>query len=263
MIAIIEQRASPERTLDLLADMLMLSLTGLGAPEAAIRKLLDRADLRDKLREALAGDAAHQTPPFAGQGLCSGVRDAANLAWKLHATLRNGAPEALLDTYQVEREPHARATIDLAILMGKMVCVTDREAAALRDQQLLADKVAGRTHSAGAAMFPDITDGHIFAGSAGAGSYFPQPVVNGLRLDDVLGSGAWLIARRLDEQHVEVAVRAIGLADPAIADFVPALTDWLNARDAAAVLVRPDRYVYGVGLPAQLMAAYRGQRARA
>ena len=207
----------------------------------------------------LAGDAAHQTPPFAGQGLCSGVRDAANLAWKLLATLRNGAPETLLDTYQVEREPHARATINLAILMGKMVCVTDREAAALRDQQLLADKAAGPTHSAGATMFPDIDAGYILEGSVGAGSYFPQPVVNGLRLDDVLGPGAWLIARQPHQHHAERALRTITLDDPAIADFAPALAEWLDARNAVAVLVRPDRYVYGVGLPQQLMAAYRGR----
>jgi 3-(3-hydroxy-phenyl)propionate hydroxylase len=58
-----------------------------------------------KGRLLLAGDAAHQTPPFAGQGLCSGIRDAANLAWKLGAILREGAPDSLLDSYQPSASP--------------------------------------------------------------------------------------------------------------------------------------------------------------
>ena len=69
----------------------------------------------------IAGDAAHQMPPFAGQGMCSGIRDAANLAWKLAAILHGRADEALLDSYQLEREPNTRAYIRLAIDMGRVV----------------------------------------------------------------------------------------------------------------------------------------------
>src|SRR5271169_234064 len=72
----------------------------------------------------LAGDAAHLTPPFAGQGLCAGMRDAANLAWKLVAVMK-GAREALLDTYQTEREAHVRPIIALAMMMGRTVCITE------------------------------------------------------------------------------------------------------------------------------------------
>nr|WP_319249114.1 bifunctional 3-(3-hydroxy-phenyl)propionate/3-hydroxycinnamic acid hydroxylase [uncultured Celeribacter sp.] len=75
---------------------------------------------RDR-RVFLAGDAAHLTPPFAGQGMNSGLRDAHNLAWKLDEALKMDAPEALLDSYQTERKPHAWQMIELALKMGKVM----------------------------------------------------------------------------------------------------------------------------------------------
>lgn len=62
----------------------------------------------------LAGDAAHQTPPFLGQGMCAAIRDVANLAWKFEAIAQGRADDALLDTYEAERSPHVHAFIDLA-----------------------------------------------------------------------------------------------------------------------------------------------------
>src|SRR6185369_10328484 len=81
----------------------------------------------------LAGDACHQTPPFLGQGMCAGMRDAANLAWKLAAVLRGGAPESLLDTYESERRPHVEAFIELAVKLGAILQETDPAKAAERD----------------------------------------------------------------------------------------------------------------------------------
>lgn len=112
-----------------------------------------RARIADRWRKGrvlLAGDAAHQTPPFAGQGMCSGLRDAANLAWKLAAVVKNGAPDTLLDTYQPERAPHLRATIQMAIMMGRMVCTTSKWSAFRRDLMFglmrLHKKIARRTN---------------------------------------------------------------------------------------------------------------------
>ncbi len=78
----------------------------------------------------LAGDAAHQMPPFAGQGMCSGLRDAANLAWKLDLVLNGTAPVELFDAYELERSENVRAVIDFSMALGKVICITDPDEAA-------------------------------------------------------------------------------------------------------------------------------------
>ena len=98
-------------------------------------------------RMLLAGDSAHQMPPFAGQGMCSGVRDAANLAWKLDLVLRGVAGERLLDLYQRERGKQVRHTIDMSIEVGKIVSELDPAAAERRDAYL--DRAARRSPQAG------------------------------------------------------------------------------------------------------------------
>lgn len=203
----------------------------------------------------LAGDAAHLMPPFAGQGLCSGLRDAMNLAWKIAATLRDG-DDALLDTYQPEREPNVRAIIGMAMMMGRTVCITDPAAAAQRDAQMLAARAAGASPDGGV-HYPPISTGCILADAPGAGSYFPQPVcdaASAMRLDDVLGPGAWLITRQPFTAMRDLCV--ISLDDPRIAPFRDALDAWLSAHASDAVLVRPDRYVFGAGASARLVEAW-------
>lgn len=195
----------------------------------------------------IAGDAAHQTPPFAGQGMCAGVRDAANLAWKLAAVLAGRADDALLDTYQIEREPNARAYIALAINMGRVVCALDPEIAKMRDTQMLAARAAGLPPMPPAAP-PPITGPATLAGTPAAGELFPQPVVRqvdgaALRLDDVLGAEPWLIT-------------AASLDEPRLAPFREALAAWLEAHGVAAVLVRPDRHIFGSGAPERLTDAW-------
>ncbi|RQR34384.1 bifunctional 3-(3-hydroxy-phenyl)propionate/3-hydroxycinnamic acid hydroxylase [Burkholderia sp. Bp9143] len=78
-------------------------------------------DTFSKGRVFLAGDAAHITPPFVGQGLVAGLRDAANLGWKLAWVVLGRADPRILETYDAERRPHARAMIRLAKLMGRLV----------------------------------------------------------------------------------------------------------------------------------------------
>ncbi len=196
-----------------------------------------------KGRVLLAGDAAHQTPPFAGQGMCSGLRDAANLGWKLAAVIAGNADDKLLDTYQPEREPNVRATIAMAIMMGRMVCTTRKWSALLRDMKFKLGRMLGKL-PAGPPGYPPISEGLIALGSAGAGSYFPQAIAaDGARLDACTGRGHWLLSRA-------------DLAEEGIAPFAAQLAVWFDKAGAEAVLVRPDHYVFGTGRPETLVQAW-------
>lgn len=211
-----------------------------------------------KGRVLLAGDAAHLTPPFAGQGLCAGIRDAANLAWKLAAVLGANASAPLLDTYQTERDPHARAFIGLAMMMGRTVCIADPDAARARDAQMLAARASGAPAPDAAA--PPLGDGCVLKGSTLAGHYFPQPVSAAdtvSRLDDALGAGAWLIGRAGAQAGAAQGLRRVSLDDGILSPFRDTLEHWLARHDADAVLVRPDRYIFGTGDAADLAHAWR------
>jgi 3-(3-hydroxy-phenyl)propionate hydroxylase len=201
----------------------------------------------------LAGDAAHQMPPFAGQGLCSGIRDAANLSWKLAAIVQGSAHSDLLDAYQPEREPNVRGTIKMAIMMGRTVCTINPVSAFWRDTKFRLARALHLTPD-GPPAYPPISKGAILAGSTAAGSYFPQPVASGTskaKLDDVLGKGAWLISRSPAGSSADCT--QVALDDPELAPFREALLSWLSSKKADAVLVRPDRYVFGTG-PARELA---------
>lgn len=208
-------------------------------------------------RALIAGDAAHQTPPFAGQGMCAGLRDAANLSWKLAAVVQGAASEGLLDTYQAEREPHVRSAIELAIGMGRVVCLLDPAAAATRDAGMLAAAAAGAPPLP-PLQPPVFAAGCILKGAPGAGRMFPQPTFGAgderQRLDDLLGHEAWLVTRGVVEPAA--GLRMLSLADDRLAPFKGALEALFDELDVEAVLIRPDRYVFGAGDPGALLTAW-------
>ena len=187
----------------------------------------------------LAGDAAHQMPPFLGQGMCSGMRDAANLAWKLAAVQQHHAPDALLDTYQLEREPHVRAIVDLAVGFGRIICTTDPEIAAARDAQMLAAQ-PGPDAPRGT---PALTGGIALA--PGGGALSAQPWIDGRRLDDVVGPRFALITRAplaTNDPNLNWWPPRATVLD---AQSFPELRPVLDGTDA--VVIRPDRYIFGTG----------------
>ncbi|MCF6734777.1 bifunctional 3-(3-hydroxy-phenyl)propionate/3-hydroxycinnamic acid hydroxylase [Blastococcus sp. KM273129] len=241
-----EELSSPERLAALLAPVA-------GAADVRVLRAAEytfRAQVADRWRDGrvlLAGDAAHLTPPFVGQGLGLGLRDVHQLAWKLAAVLRGEAPDALLDTYRAEREPHARELIRVALLLGRLMTGGGRGGAVLRRVVLAAvRRIPAVARLATDSRTPPLRRGPLVArrGRAGrrlAGTLLPQPevVVDGTvrRLDDVLGDG-----------YVEITAdlrirRPDGTAVP-IEDPTGTLRRWLG--DAALVRVRPDRIVRSV-----------------
>lgn len=205
-----------------------------------------------KGRVLLAGDAAHQMPPFLGQGLCSGVRDAANLAWKLDAVMKGEAGDKLLDSYQVERSPHVRSITEMAVFMGKVVCTQDAGKAAARDKDMLSVSEDRRMNP----LPPParLTSG-IVEGDPAAGQVAPEPwLADGkARVDDLVGYAPVLYVREnIDRDGFAGGGRVVSLAS--LADKDSALAAMMG--EAPAMLVRPDRNVFGLGDPTALLESW-------
>ena len=205
-------------------------------------------------RVLLASDAAHQTPPFLGQGLCAAMRDIANLGWKLAQAVTLGASqagrgEALLATYAPERIPHVREFIALAVQVGEVIQELDPARAAERDHRLKAEGLQFPFPT------PTLGPGLHRAGESdaaqGTGQVFLQHTgPDGRWLDDVIGARWALLLRRgvALPPDAERAAQALGAA--VLADGGDRIDAWLAERALAAVLLRPDRYVYAGGAEA-------------
>jgi 3-(3-hydroxy-phenyl)propionate hydroxylase len=169
-----------------------------------------------KSRLLLAGDACHQTPPFLGQGMCAGMRDASNLAWKLES-----GDDALLDSYESERRPHVQAFIELAVKLGAILQETDPAKAAERD----------RRFEAGAEMF-DFPQPGLGGTKEPVGTIFSQPrLADGRLMDEAIGQRFAIVGdSSLFPGRDGVRLDGVG-------------KEWLAERGLRAALLRPDRYV--------------------
>ncbi|MFB7718911.1 bifunctional 3-(3-hydroxy-phenyl)propionate/3-hydroxycinnamic acid hydroxylase [Nocardia sp. NPDC056100] len=217
-------------------------------------------------RLLLAGDAAHLMPPFAGQGMCSGLRDALNLSWKLNLVLHNIADPALLDTYSTERSAHVRHAIEMSIALGEVICVLDEHVAAQRDLRMIAgDADPARVLPAGAppvlghGVLHREPDGTL---APGVGQLVPQHRISqgqaiGL-LDDIAGSGFKILTDGpvadivltddqwafLDEIEATVLQLSTDGRYGTFADLDNAYLPWLREHHAVAAILRPDFYLY-------------------
>jgi 3-(3-hydroxy-phenyl)propionate hydroxylase len=237
----------------------------------------------------LLGDCAHQMPPFLGQGMCAGIRDAANLIWKLLLVEKSGISPVVLSTYQDERKTHVQNVVAQAKELGLVIGELDVAAAIARDARLRGERVSGEP--ARHRLIPPLTRGLIDRDHRGepakaAGSLFPQPRVATADgrialLDDILPPAFLVISSTMDaqaalgERETAIlrrvgAVRVVLHSDAGDIDAldhdVIALTakdrlfaNWLAETEATAALVRPDRYVYGVASTAADLARLIGR----
>ena len=219
----------------------------------------------------IAGDAAHQQPPFLGQGMCQGVRDAVNLTWKLEAVLGGRANASLLDTYEVERSEHVRTLTNTIKALGRFVCERDLTKAIARDEKLIAEMGGSVKTALRQDLIPSLVSGFLSSVQhAAVGTMFPQPRIapKGELMDDNTECGLRLIVcdAVLDEDVAFVqrkktswppsVVRICGIETTQgaskIADILDlteldnVASDWFSRHQCVAALIRPDNYVFGV-----------------
>lgn len=234
---------------------------------------------RDR-RILVAGDAAHQQPPFIGQGMCQGLRDVTNLVWKLDRVLKKQSPDSLLDTYGAERKRHVRELTGKIKAIGEVICIRDPEAAAARDERLLSEGNGAPRTITRQEIVPPLQEGLLAAsGCEARGTLFPQPSIrkNGssILLDHLTGAGWRLVMdgrSALNAQSFADAARGIGLT---VVSIVPSgaagigpdtvveedgvMSAWFDRYGAAAALVRPDHYVFGAARDASELSKQLGE----
>ncbi|WP_405072092.1 bifunctional 3-(3-hydroxy-phenyl)propionate/3-hydroxycinnamic acid hydroxylase [Kribbella sp. NBC_01510] len=214
-----------------------------------------RAQLADRWRDRnvfLLGDAAHLTPPFIGQGLCAGVRDSMNLSWKIAGVLSGDLPDSVLDTYEVERKPHARALIKLAKLIGVSMTQGGRAGDMLRRaiaprlhwipglrDRLLDSETPPLRRSA-------LVEGRGLRKSLN-GRLCPNALLaDDIRYDDVTRAGFVIVTGVPLSPQQQALLAGRGTEVLEVQPDSP-LYNWLADGNAAAALVRPDLTVLRAG----------------
>lgn len=196
---------------------------------------------------AVAGDAAHLTPPMLGQGLCSGVRDAANLAWKIAYYLDGRMPESVLDTYGEERGPHVDNVISTSILVAKNLCMLDEEGARKRDEEL--QESGEPAESRIRFKLGELRPGPLVMPSGGM--YMVNLQIGEQTLDDLVGRDFLVLGldeEALGSKETQNWWRKLGAELRTVSSLGgkgDELLSWFSRRDGRVVVIRPDKYVLG------------------
>ncbi len=189
-------------------------------------------------RVLLAGDACHEMPPHTGQGMCSGIRDAFNLAWKLRRIVRGESSPDLLETYETERSPHIEVFVQTAAEMAKEI----------ETMQSLPPQEGPPPVTTRGQLRPRLGAGVFNEDDPWGGRLAAQPrIADGTLLDDTVGFQFAIVGDQatLDEAARNVGVHWGRLGVRVIRDSSDQVGAWLERLNATAVLVRPDRYVFG------------------
>ena len=226
-------------------------------------------------RVYLLGDAAHQTPPFMGQGMCQGLRDSANLIWKFNQVEHFNAPTTLLTHYERERKPHVKALTEFTKSLGEIICERNPLKAEARDTRLIEELESGRMVTIRQNLIPNLTDGVLDLENGTpvgpAGRLFPQPEVvdrNGTEalLDDVIGGGFILVVEQsgiieslcrkerdwFESIGGDIAVVNEGKSvEGQITASNNVLSSIFDTWGCSALLVRPDKYIFGAAADAR------------
>lgn len=213
-----------------------------------------------KGRVFLAGDAAHLMPPFLGQGLCAGLRDARALTWRLSMVADGLADESILDTYGSERGMHVREIIDEAVELGKVICELDPDRATERDVRMRAElesETATVEPPHPRLGTPSITSDADRAGTLSIQARVAVGDTVGL-FDDLVG-GTWQLIGNGDPLASTPAdlrdwFLSIGgtSTDISSIDVDGDYRRWFEGNGCTVVLSRPDFYIYGTGDPADV-----------
>jgi 3-(3-hydroxy-phenyl)propionate hydroxylase len=213
----------------------------------------------------IAGDAAHMQPPFLGQGMCQGLRDVANLAWKLaavqHGTVAGPAAQRLLDSYGHERQAHVRELTSRLKHIGAIICERDAQRARERDARLLAECGGVVKDTPRQDVLPRLDRGLLAAAdSTGRGTLFPQPRLReGPLMDQRFGAGWRLVLDgTLPAPALPADITGIDLGSTPEAEG--AVAAWMQQHGCRAALLRPDHYVYGTATDAATLQGLLAER---
>jgi 3-(3-hydroxy-phenyl)propionate hydroxylase len=204
------------------------------------------ADTWKQQRILLAGDAAHMMPPSAGQGLCSGIRDAVNLAWKLAAVVQGHAPASLLDTYEQERKPHLHSILRRTLFFSRTLQGDTYWQRLWRHISIRCIETLTPLKNYLRKKYntpPALKEGFLCTGTLLAGMHLPQFLPANGQLTDKLAEGRFMLVCRPGMLTGEQRARLHVLV---IIDTIPFI-QWLDEHHIDFALVRPDKIIYGTG----------------